>query len=401
MFVEKYRPRKLSEIIGQDSAVRKVIFWFKNWKPGKKALLLHGPTGVGKTVAARALAAEEKYDYIEMNASDYRTAKQIREVLGKSAQQTSLLRRGKIFVIDEVDGLAGMEDRGGVGEMIKIIKSSPHPVVLISNKPYDSKLRSLRIHCTLVEFGKLRTPSIEKRLREICGKEKIRCGSEVLREISKTAEGDMRSAINDLQILGQGRKEITTKDLEELSKREREKTVFDALKTIFKTERALAAKLALDGVDMLPDDAMWWIENNICREYERADEIAAAFDALSKADIFKSRIRRTQNWRFRAYMVDMMTGGVAVAKHRTYNKFTRYQYPDNIIILGRSKMIRGATRELFYNISRQLHCSSSTFRSDYLPFLKIMLRNKRMRTDIRTSFGVDEKNLGLLAGQQG
>jgi len=396
MFVEKYKPKNLSEVVGQDRVLKKVVFWFKNWKPGK-ALLLYGPTGVGKTSSIEVIAAENNYDFIEMNASDYRTAKQIKEVFGQSAQQQSLFKRGKVFMIDEIDGLAGREDRGGVGEIIKIIKSSRHPIVLTANDAWNKKLRSLRRHCMLVEFGKISVNDIEKRLKQICKDEKLKCNQAALRELAKVVEGDLRSAINDFETLSRGREKITTEDVNTLSKRERGKTIYDALKIIFKTESTLAARLALNGLDMPPEDVMWWIENNIAREYVDADEIATAFDALSKADIFKAWIRKRQNWRFRAYMVDMMTGGVSAAKKNVYRKFTRYEYPSNIIILGRSKMRRAAAKKLFSEMSKLLHCSTSTFRRDYLPFLKIMMKNKQMRKEIKGSFDINSEELKLIA----
>jgi replication factor C large subunit len=396
MFVEKYRPSKLSEVVGQDDSLKKVVSWFKNWKPGK-ALLLHGPAGVGKTSSIESLASESNYDFIEMNASDYRTAGQIKEVLGQSAQQRSLFRQGKIFMIDEIDGLAGREDIGGVGEIIKIIKTSQHPIVLTANDAWDRKLRSLRRHCMLVEFGKIAIHDMEKRLKHICKSEGLKCGSTALHKLVKNSEGDLRSAINDLETLSSGKKKITVKDLQDLPKRERDKTVYDALKMIFKSEDTLTAKLSLTGLDMPPEDVMWWIENNIANEYVYAEEIANAFDALSKADIFKAWIKKTGNWRFRAYMVDMMTGGIAAAKKKVYKKFTRYEYPRNIIILGRSKGRRAATKRLFAKMSEHLHCSTSTFRRDYLPFLRIMMKNKEMKKEIKNSFDIGSEEMKLVS----
>jgi replication factor C large subunit len=396
MFVDKYRPSKLSEVVGQVDSLRKVASWFKNWKPGK-ALLLHGPAGVGKTSSIESLAAENDYDFIEMNASDYRTAKQIKEVLGRSAQQSSLFKQGKIFMIDEVDGLAGREDRGGVGEIIKIIKNSRHPIVLTANDVWDRKLRSLRRHCTLVEFGKLATDDMENRLRQICKSENLKCDNAVLHKIVKNAEGDLRSAINDLETVSIGKKKITVEDLKILPKRERDKTIYDALKTIFKSEDTLTAKMSLNGLDMPPEDVMWWIENNIANEYVDAEEIASAYDALSKADIFKAWIRKTGNWRFRAYMVDMMTAGVSAAKKNVYRKFTRYGYPRNIIVLGRSKGKRATAKKLFAKISKHLHCSTSTFRRDYLPFLRIMMKSKDIRKEIKESFEIDSEDMKLIS----
>lgn len=396
MFVEKYKPTKTSEVVGQDKALKKVLFWFKKWRPGDKALLLHGPPGTGKTCTIEALAAESGYDFIEMNASDYRSAKQIREVIGRSVQQMSLVRRGKIFLIDEIDGITGREDRGGVGEIIKVIKSSQYPLVLTSNNPWNKKLQSLRSYCTLVDFSKVSVFDIQRRLKEICIKEKLNADGVALRKIAKQSSGDMRSAINDLDLLSRGRDAITAEQVEDLGNREREINIFDALKIIFKTQNTLTAKLALNGLDKSPEDMFWWIENNILNEYEKAEEIAAAYDALSKADIFKERIRTSRNWKLLPYMIDMMTGGVATAKKEMYRKFTRYQYPSNIITLGRSKAKRAAQNAVYEKFGSHLHCSKSKFRENYLPFIRIMMKNKQAKKQIISSINLTNEEVEVL-----
>ena len=368
----KYKPKNLKEFVNQTEAVDVFLKWIRKWKPGTKALLFHGMPGTGKTALVEAYAAENNLEFIEMNASDFRSSLQIKDVLGQSMLQKSLFKKGKIFLLDEIDGLAGNEDRGGVAEIIKIIEESQFPIVLTANHPYDAKLRTLRKYCQLVAFKKIFVWDIEKKLGEIAGKEKIKIDKEALRQLANKAEGDLRSAINDLESLAQGRKEIGIKDLESLSYRERETNIFDALKIIFKTQIASTAKTAIDGVDKDPDEIFWWIENNISKEYERPEEIANAFDALSKADIFKKRISSRQNWRFKAYMIDLMTSGVAVAKKQMYRKFTRYQYPSNIITLGRTKEMRKEEKEKLLGLAKELHCSMEKVRTEFLPYLEII-----------------------------
>ena len=168
------------------------------------------------------------------------------------------------------------------------------------------------------------------------------------------------------------------------------------LRNIFKVQTALAAKLAINSADKDPEEIFWWIENNITAEYEKPEEIARAYDALSKADIFRKRISSRQNWRFKAYMIDLMTAGVAVAKKETYRKFTRYQYPSNIMILGSTKGRRLAAGEVLDKLSHQLHCSNKKIRKDYLPYLKIILKNKKMRKSFSDSFSLQEEELTSL-----
>ena len=372
-WTEKYSPKKVSEVVGQKKAVEQFLNWLRKWKPGSKAALLYGPPGTGKTCLVYALAKEKNYELIEMNASDFRTAQQIREVIGRSARQESLFRKKKIFIIDEIDGLA-REDRGGTAEIIRIIKESLFPIVLTANDPYNPRLRSLRNYCQLIRFGKVFYWDMIKRLQYICEKEGIKCEKEVLKLLAKRSEGDLRSAINDLECLAKGKKEVKVKDLEALGLRERETNIFDALKMIFKSKSALAAKLSIQSVDKDPDEIFWWIEQNIINEYEKPEEIAKAFDALSKADLFRQRIKSRQNWKFQKYMIDLMTAGVALAKKKMYRKFSKYQYPGKIRFLADTKMERREEKEKLLELAKNLHCSTKKVKEEFLPFMKVFAR---------------------------
>lgn len=380
-FSAKYKPKNLKEFVNQIESLDTFLKWIKKWRQGGQALLFHGMPGVGKTSLVEAYCSENKLDLIQLNASDYRSAKQIKEVIGKSMQQQSLFKRGKMLMIDEIDGIAGKADYGGVKEIIDIIKSSAHPIILTANNPWDKKLISLRRYCKLVEFKGITVWDIEKRLKEICEKEGIKVKGDVLRQIAKRSKGDLRSSMNDLEIISEGRKEISANDVEILGYREREINIFEVMRNIFKTQNALAAKLSVNSSDKDPDEIFWWIETNIANEYEDPKEIAKAFDALSKADIFRSRISSRQNWGFKAYMIDLMTAGVATAKKEMYRKFTRYQYPSNIATLGRTKKMRKEEKEKLLELSNQLHCSTRKIRSEYLPFLRIM-KSKNLHNEI-------------------
>src|SRR5947209_2163477 len=105
MWNSKYRPKKLEEFVNQVESLDYFLKWVEKWKSGSKALLFHGPPGTGKTSLIQAFAREKNIDFIEMNASDFRSANQIREVLGRSVIQQSIFKKGKIFLIDEIDGL--------------------------------------------------------------------------------------------------------------------------------------------------------------------------------------------------------------------------------------------------------------------------------------------------------
>ncbi|MFQ6020872.1 MAG: replication factor C large subunit [Candidatus Aenigmatarchaeota archaeon] len=349
MLIEKYKPKKLREIVGQISVIRQVTEWLRNWEPGK-ALLLYGPTGIGKTIIIEVIAKENKWNLFEINASDNRSAKTIKEKLKPIIKQNSLLGE-RIILIDEVDGLYS-SDRGGLPEIIKIIKESAFPVILTANDAYDRKLISLRGYCDLIKMRRIPVNLIEKKLRQINYKESLGLSDKAIREIAQNSNGDLRSAINDLE-LSKG----------EIGIRERKIDIFNTLKIIFKTQDLLTALNAINNSEKDIDEIFWWIEENIPNEYEKPEEIAKAFEMLSKADLFKSKIIKNQNYRFKKYMVEMVAG-VALAKEKPYRKFVSYKFPAKPRFFKRD--------ENLIELAKQLHCSKKCV-SAQMPYLRIIM----------------------------
>ena len=82
-WTEKYRPRTLGDIIGNHQALAILRNWGRDWRQGtvqKKALILCGGPGVGKTSAALALAHDQGWESVELNASDARNESIIRKI---------------------------------------------------------------------------------------------------------------------------------------------------------------------------------------------------------------------------------------------------------------------------------------------------------------------------------
>lgn len=373
-WVDKYEPKSLGDFSGQKKQLEKLKEWYGGWSPGDDALLMHGPPGSGKTTSVYALANDRDLEIFEINASDNRNKKDIEELAGSASQQRSLMGREKIILIDEVDGLSGNKDRGGVSAIIDVIKNSKFPVVLTANDPYESKLKSLRRYCELVDFGKVHLSSMTANLARICEEEGVEADRKLLKRLARKNSGDMRSAINDLEAVARGQDKITKDDLEALGFRDRDKEVFEVLKVIFKTMTAKTAKNMADDSGKDPDELFWWIEENVSNEYSKEEDVARAFDELSKADLFKTRIRRRQNWSLMKYYIALMTAGVALAKEEKYGGFTKYRPPQRLKRYGRSKGKRKSMDEIHDKIGKKFHVSSSKMKMDYFPLFKLLLK---------------------------
>ncbi len=374
LWVDKHKPKTLKDVLSQGSAIAAVSEWLAEWKPGKttgKALLLSGPPGIGKTLIAETAAKERGWMLAQVNASDERNADAVERTLSEVSKSSPLFFRGKIILIDEADGL-GSGDRGGINAIVKIVKESRFPVIITAGDPYIQKLQPLRSVSKIVKLSKVDVRSIEKRLREICEKEGVAAEGDVLKNLARWSSGDLRAAMNDLQMMCEGRKKIAEDDFASLGFREREATIFSVLPTVFRSKNISAARNAIQNCDKDPDDVFWWIENNIPYEFE-GDSLANAYDILSKADLFRQKVAAQQNWRFRMHMIDMLAC-MSLAGEAS-EEYVAYKPPDKFILLSRLKFRKAEMASVYKKLSAYTHTSEKVVRNAYLPYLKLVLRH--------------------------
>ncbi len=394
----KHIPKTTKEISGQDKVVKQLrdfVIDFKKQK--KKSALIYGPSGVGKTSSVYAIANEIDYEVIEVNASNFRNAEQINFKVGNAIKQQSLFARGKIILVDEIDGLSGHEDRGGVQAIVKLIGDSAYPIVLTATNPFDNKFSSLRSKSNLMEFSQLDYLSIFRILKRICGHEKIRHEDEVLKALSRRAGGDARSAINDLQSLAQEKKELTKESLEELSERNKTENIMTALNKIFKTTDLKIAISAFDNVEEDLDEQLLWIDENLPKEYTKPRELAKAYEMLSKADVFSRRIKRWQHYRFLVYINALITSGIASAKNEKYKNFVQYKPTGRILKLWWASQRNAKKKEIAGKIAKKTHSSKKEILKSTMPYIPIMFKNKEMRNDIINYLDLNEEEIEWLA----
>ena len=326
-WAEKYRPRYFTDIRGQSLAVEKLKSFVRNLKPSsvKRAIALHGPPGTGKTSLAYVVANETKSEIFELNASDLRDRERLNEILKPATEQKSLTNKGKVILVDEVDGISEV-DRGGLSELVDLIESSSHPIIITANDIWDKKFSELRKIVELVQLKEIDYKTIKEIMIEILRKEKKFIDGDILTNIAIKSRGDLRAAINDLQIAAslENPADII------IDERNKEIDIFSAMRIIFKGKPNNSLLKLFDSVNMPLEEVLLWVEENIPAEYQGA-ELAKAYDALSKVDIFKRRIYRQQYWRFLVYENALLSYGVASAKKTEKLGFTSYKKPTRIL----------------------------------------------------------------------
>jgi replication factor C large subunit len=395
-FIKKYAPKTMKEVLGQDSSIKSLADFMRQKK--KKCAILYGPTGSGKTSAVYALARDLDLELLEVNASDFRNAEGMQSTIGSASRQMSLFSQGKVILVDEVDGLSGTQDRGGIPELLRIIDESPVPIICTAVDVFDSKFSALRKKALMIGFEAPSVDSIALALKNICEKEKITYDDADLKQLARQAGGDMRAALTDLQIVTAISRKLQQEDIVSLSQRNKQESIPQALVKVFKATDLRIALNAFENVDENLDKLFLWVDENLPQEYKKPEELARAYHYISQADIFNRRIRRWQHWRFLVYINNFLTGGIAVSKDEKYKDFIQYKPTTRILKLWMANQKYAKRKAIAEKIHEKLHTSVKETVKTTIPYLQVIFRsNKSMANAIATELGLEGEEIEWLS----
>ncbi len=421
-WTEKYRPKRLSEVVGNAKAIEELRAWADAVAAGvaadgrvKRAAILHGPPGCGKTSAAYALASDMGWEVIELNASDQRNESVIEKIVGHASSSTTFCGGTRLIILDEADNLHGNEDRGGSRAITEIVKKTSQPIILIANDLYRMS-KALQRNCRLIRFYRLRPERIYRVLREICMREGIEAEEQVLRILAGNAKGDLRSAINDLQALsisasgtrvGGGKERIEEADIA-TGERDTEQNIFDVLRKIY-TPRAgtdlQEVVSSLHSLDKTPEETISWIYDNLPSEQMRDTDLLHALHYLSRADTFLGRARARENFKFWRYASSLMaccgaSASLASTTHYHRSNFRspwqRGRVPHEGDSGSPSRRHEPIEEEIAQKISMHCKVSQSYARSYILPLLRFFFLNHQKAVAITQLLHLDIPQIAFL-----
>jgi replication factor C subunit 1 len=279
LLLDKYKPKKSDKIIGQYYNIKSLRIWLNDWNLNSKnkCVILHGPSGTGKTIAANLLPKENGFYIVEYNPSDVRTKgfleKEITENQDNKSIQSFFLKKKKLIIMEEIDSIS---DKGGISELLNISKKTKCPIIFICNE-ITKELKSLKNVCLNLKFFKPKLETIIPWLKPILQKERIK--------ISNISEFITNSNYDFRQILIRLDMKCNINETMDLSN----DNIFETTKKLLNNDNSINENLNMYFSDYFMSPLM--VQENYT-DNQNLDNISKMSDYLSYYDILDSQ----NNW---------------------------------------------------------------------------------------------------------
>uniref|UniRef100_A0A034VZC1 Replication factor C subunit 1 n=1 Tax=Bactrocera dorsalis TaxID=27457 RepID=A0A034VZC1_BACDO len=411
-WVDKYKPTNVKEIVGQfgpTSNVSKLTNWLSKWyinhdgkkklqKPNPwaknddgsfyKAALLSGPPGIGKTTTATLVCKELGFDTVEFNASDTRSKRLLKEEVAELLSNKSLygyfhgqgksVTKKHVLLMDEVDGMAGNEDRGGIQELIALIKESSVPIICMCNDRNHQKMRSLVNYCYDLRFNKPRTQQIKGRILSICCKEGFKIDSEKVDEIIEATNNDIRQTINHISLLSAGKYlklPTSAKGTNKTAEKDLKMGPWEVVRKVFSADEHKHMTLN-DKCDLFFQDYSMgplFVQQNYLQvsptgsKSDIPSKVACTADALSLGDLVDKRIRSNSAWSL--LPTQAIFSSVLPGEYMSGHFTGQINFPGWLGKYSRSNKRSRLAQEIHDHTRLRTSASRQSIRLDYAPFL--------------------------------
>lgn len=372
MWVEKYRPTNPSQLVGNEESRAGFLRWVRLWKPGAKPVLLLGAPGTGKTTLVYAAAKAHGYRILELNASDIRTKDRLRAKLGPALTTTGLSGEPQLIFLDEIDGIYGRADYGGMEFVQELIERAPIPVVMAANIEDEQKLRKVLKSAILFRFRRVPPRLVELYLRHVLEREERSIRDEQIVAAVRASRGDVRAALNTLQAALGG--EASTSQAA-LGVRDQQLPLTDALTLFFNAPSGDEAYRVLRSLDAMPRDTVRAIYSSLVSSDLDGPRLRQALAELARADKLLGEIARTQEWRLRRYFDRLLAYGLhaALSPGQVRVGEDGLPWPMRLRLWNDAR----ALREITAKLARLLHTSRREVVTFHLPYLLLVLRRDR------------------------
>jgi replication factor C large subunit len=398
-WAEIYRPKNFEDIIGNEEIRLNILKWLVKWFPGTKPLLLTGPPGVGKTTIVKILSSLFNYDLIELNSSDTRSGPQLEKLINPLHHNTSIFGKKILLFFDEVDGIYGREDSGGLEILINIVKASNFPIIFVANYSHI-KLKNLSKLCKIIKFQRISENLLMIFLNYVLFEQNCSLSLDDKKWIVEKSNGDVRTMLN----LTQSKCTGYGKFVHEIFKID----ISEGLNEFFlskKKDEARKILLSLDGKYSDPryglsseerrKDILNSLFTSIVSSNLDLDTLSILLDSLSKIDLLVARVNKKRNWNLLKYMNNVI---IELLYENIQNKSVFYhQYGISWPLMGQIFSRGVPLRSLISNLALSFHVSSSTFGMIFFPYLLEIIRELKLDiNELISNLSLDEKFVEII-----
>lgn len=380
MWSELYRPMKVQQMVGNEGARLAAVKWLSGWVDGSRPLLLIGPPGIGKTTLVHTLSLQFNYDLIELNASDNRNKIGIETRILPMFRNEGLFGRKLLLFLDEVDGLSGREDTGGIDSLINIMKEPTIPVIMAANTK-NTKIKDLAKICKVIELNSIPPRLLMIFLDNVLKEENKQLSLDDKVSVVNNSKGDIRSMLNNAQSKCAGYNS-TRSDTFEID-------IAEAINGYFSMSEFEEAENFLSQADAAYLDPRFGMSaeerrkdminalfSSIVSSPIDLEGLAEALNVLSKIDVIVGRMAQNRYWRLMKYLDVMIAYGLF---SNTRQKGIKYNQYGVIWPLMNHIFVRGQSmKNLLLSLSKQTHVTKSIFGSIYFPYLLQLLIDKKI-----------------------
>jgi replication factor C large subunit len=384
MWSEKHRPKKIIDMVGNEESRKSIVEWLTKWKVGAKPILLVGPPGIGKTTIAHLAAKEFGYDLIGMNASDVRNKSNIEELLSPLLGNTSLLGKPMIFV-DEVDGIHGRSDFGGVEALLRILKEPTIPIILAANSDDSDKMKNIKKTAKTVYLKPVPPRLLGLYLGKVLKEEGAKLSPGTIIKIIVECKGDIRSMLNMAQAQLGGFDVMSEKSFEVLD-------VEAGIGAFFKAKTRQEAQSVLYSLRIDPREKINAFYSSVVTSSISNKDMMRLLDVISEADVLYGKIMRTQEWRLLRYLDNILL--------KLYSEGLPVQYSQYNLswpLLNKIRWDGKVIKSLAANLAHRFHVSNSTIATFYLPYILFCMKNKKLELEVNPEYAeVIQKEMDLI-----
>lgn len=397
MWSEAYRPKRVEQMVGNEDARLAVLKWLQRWVSGTKPLLLIGPPGVGKTTLVHVIAEQFGFDLIEMNASDTRNREGIEARIAPVMRNVSIFGVKSLLFLDEVDGISGREDSGGLDLLVDMMKEPTVPVIMAANKK-SAKIKELAKACKTIEFSPVPPRLLMMFLDYVLAGEGKKLGPGEKVAVINNCRGDIRALLNGAQSRVAGYATVANSDVTEIDIQEAINGYFSA------QDREQAAQLLASADATFPDPRYQGMDPESRRKdmigalfstivsSHAGDNLADMLDVLSQADVIVGRVGRRRQWSLLRYVIPILAHGMYEKSRGKEVRYSQYSMPWPVMgpIFARSQTVR----KLSSFIGPAMHVSKRTCRWLVLPYLVREIINAKVNPVEFALTNFNDKSMG-------